>query len=260
MITRNIFVIGWLTTCVVVVLLIQGYVNLSPIIFIVGLVGVALVAGWKSLRVDTRALVIYVIISIIVAVFDEYAHTSTGVLTYFDSGTPSFLTVMGWPLFILTIIFLAEFIENQAFKKLENRWLSLLVPLIAIVLIPVLVILQGYASRFDLLLVGVYCFLGLISLVYASNQKAGWNLSILISAVIVGAAMEVLGAMEGLWFYGSGDIFAGFMALIWVLRTWTILAITSFLKVTFTDSRQGWVVWLRSNPLKDISNPQTGDT
>ena len=153
MITRNVFVIGWLTTCIVIVLWIQGYMTelpATPIVFIVGLVGATLVAGWKSLRVDSRALVIFVIISIIIAFIDEYAHTSTEVLRYHDGGVPSFLTVLGWPLFILTIVWFAEFIENQAFKKLEDRRISILAPIIAIVLIPLFIItLESLTSSQD---------------------------------------------------------------------------------------------------------------
>ncbi len=256
MITRNIFIIGWLAAGVAVVLLVNGYLVLNPIMFLIGLSVAVLIASWKSMRIDTKALIVFVVVALVVAIIDEFAHTSAGVFSYHDEYTPSFLTVLGWPIFLLTIAALAEFIHKNRLvqdSKLDQKWLRMIVPLIPIVLIPILVFLQGYQENFDLLLIGVYCVLALISFIYVSSRPVTWSLSTMLLAALIGGAMEVIGAIEGMWEYATGEHLVYFMALTWVLRTWAVVGLTSFLKVTFTESKSRWMVWLRKNPLEELN-------
>ncbi|MBC8224896.1 hypothetical protein H8E65_09920, partial [Candidatus Bathyarchaeota archaeon] len=80
-----------------------GYHTLMPFMFLTGLVLASVVSLWSSLYMETKSLVTLTVVTIALAVVDEYAHTSSGAFSYFDGMTPSPLTVFGWSLLVLGI-------------------------------------------------------------------------------------------------------------------------------------------------------------
>lgn len=237
--SKNLFVVGWVITAIAAAFLILEYYTLSPFLFILGLAGAAFVGLWRANRMNTRDLVILVVVSIIVAFIDEYAHTSSGVLVYFDLSTPSLLTVMGWSLFLLVILTVTEYLSRtpimKQLAKYDKPVVKILPALVAIIATIILIWAQGYLGVFDPILTGVYVSLGLVSLYYSQLRSVGWNLSILISSVAIGGAMEVLGGIEGMWWYFNLEPMAWFMVFTWALRTWTILTVCSFLGVKLKE-------------------------
>ena len=238
---KNLFVVGWVITAIAATFLIMEYYTITPtpIIFIVGLAGAAFVGLWRANRMKTRDLVILVIFSIMIALIDEYAHTTSGVLTYFDLSTPSFLTVMGWSLFILFILTVTEYLNRTPLMKQLDKFdtpvFKILPALFAIIVTIILIVAQGYLGVFSPLLAGVYVALGLVSLYYSQTRNVRWNLSILISSVIIGGAMEIIGGIEGLWWYYNMEPMAWFMMFTWALRTWAILTCCSFFGVELEE-------------------------
>ena len=238
---KNLFVVGWVITAIAATFLIMEYYTITPtpIIFLVGLAGAAFVGLWRANRMKTRDLVILVIFSIMIALIDEYAHTTSGVLTYFDLSTPSFLTVMGWSLFILFILTVTEYMNRTPLMKQLDKFdtpvFKILPALFAIIVTIILIVAQGYLGVFSPLLAGVYVALGLVSLYYSQTRNVRWNLSILISSVIIGGAMEIIGGIEGLWWYYNMEPMAWFMMFTWALRTWAILTCCSFFGVELEE-------------------------
>ncbi len=250
MFPRNVFIIGWLLTSVAIVILIYGYYTLFPILFIGGLVLASIIAGWLVLKMDTKALIILVTTTLVMGFIDEYAHTSSGILTYFDLQTPSFLTVLGWPLFILMILGLTELVTTRINlpKALDRKGSRAVVALIPLVLIPILVIVQGYEGSFNWSLLAIYGLWGVLSLYFVMTESYDYSLFILVISVLIGGGMEYLGAFEGLWWYGAGGPLAFFLAFTWVIRTWAVLAILTLLRVRTSKSR--WTLWLPSDPIR----------
>ena len=238
---KNLFIVGWVITAIAATFLIMEYhlIVPLPIIFIGGLAFAAFVGLWRANRMKTRDLSILVIFSIMIALIDEYAHTASGVLTYADGSTPSFLTVMGWSLFLLVILTVTEYMNRMPLMKQLDKFdtptYKILPALFAIIVTIILVVLQGYLVLFSPLLVGIYVSLALVSLYYTQTRNVRWNLSILISSVIIGGAMEILGGIEGMWWYYNMEPMAWFMMFTWALRTWTILTCCSFLGVKLEE-------------------------
>lgn len=244
---KNLFIVGWIITAIAASFLILEYYTLSPIFFLIGLAGAAFIGLWRANRMKTRDLVFLVGFSIIIALLDEFAHTSSGILIYFDLNTPSLLTVMGWPLFILVILTVSEYLSRttvlRQLDKMEGKWhgTSLVVfmrafpAILAIIMIVGVAYAQGYLSLFSPLLAATYVALGLISLYYTQLRSGGWNLSILISSVAIGGAMELLGGLEGLWWYFYLEPMAWFMMFTWALRTWAILTCCHLVGVSFKE-------------------------
>ena len=236
---KNLFVVGWVITAIVATFLIMEYYTLSPVLFLVGLAGAAFVGLWRANRMKSHDLLILVVFSIMIALIDEYAHITSGVLTYFDLSTPSFLTVMGWSLFILVILTATEYMSRtplmRQLDKFDKPVFKILPALVAIIVTIILIVAQGYLGVFSPLLAGVYVALGLVSLYYSQTRTVRWNLSILISSVIIGGAMEIIGGIEGMWWYYNMEPMAWFMMFTWALRTWTILTCCSFLGVKLEE-------------------------
>jgi hypothetical protein len=92
---------------------------------------------------------------------------------------------------------------------------------------------QGYLTHVGWLLGAVYGAMFLASLRYSRGQTPGWNLSVMVSSVLVGAAMEALGAMEGLWSFRGSEPLLPFMAFTWSIRTWTVLYISRLLDAEY---------------------------
>lgn len=211
-----------------------GYYILNPTLFLVGLFLSSVVCVWASMQLKFANLMVMMSVTLATAVVDEYAHTSAGTFAYFDGGLPSPLTVFGWGLFILVMLTVARYLNRLLLWRIQDGMAERLVPVMAtICLLLVSMGFQGYLSRVSWLLAGVYVLMCLASLYYSLQQKPGWNVSVMISSLLIGVAMESLGALEGMWQFGSMEPLLLFMAFTWSLRTWTILSISKLLYADF---------------------------
>jgi hypothetical protein len=185
---------------------------------------------------ETRKLVTLTIVTIVISVFDEFAHTSSGAFSYFDGMTPSPFTVFGWGILALSIIAIAQLTYQRApLVGLDSNMLGSLLVLISIFLLIVSVLTQGYLRFFDSLLVFVYAFLSIASLYYSYKHKFGWSMWVMITSLIISTIMEYIGGIEGLWIYQSNEPMAFFIVFTWTLRILTILAVSSFLSVEIQE-------------------------
>jgi len=207
-----------------------GYHSLKPTLFLVGLFLSSVVCIWGSMAFKPMNLAVLMSVTLLTAVIDEYAHTSAGVFTYFDGLRPSPLTVFGWSLFILGILTIATMLEKIIPTGMVNGGPWNATPaLISIVLLVGSMSLQGYLGVIGLLLAVVYLSMGVASVYYARLHSLRWNVSVIVSSVAIGAVMEFMGAMEGMWSFHFMESIPLFMAFTWSLRTWTILSVSQIL-------------------------------
>jgi hypothetical protein len=213
-----------------------GYHTLTPFMFLSGLFFVSVICLWASSYLETRSLVTLSIVAMVLAVVDEYAHTSSGAFSYFDGMTPSPLAVFGWSLFTLGIIAIAQLLDQRVpLVGLGGGTSRSLLVLIPTFLLIVCARAQGYLRFFDLLLVSVYIFLFTASLSYSYLHQFGWCMWVVISSMIFSAIMEYLGGIEGLWVYQFNEPMAFFIVFTWTLRILTILAVSSLLGVEIQE-------------------------
>jgi hypothetical protein len=181
---------------------------------------------------ETKTLVTLIIVTIALAVVDEYAHTSSGAFNYFDGLTPSPFSVFGWSLLVLGMISIAQLLYRRfPLASLDGSSLKSLLVLIPVFLLIVSVWAQGYFRFFDALLVFVYIFLVSASLYYTYLHRFGWSTWVVTSSLIISAMMEYLGGIEGLWVYHFNEPMAIFIIFTWTLRILTILGVCSLLSV-----------------------------
>lgn len=209
-----------------------GYYTLMPILFLAGLVGASIFDAWAVIGMETKHLVSFVAMATFVATMDEYAHTSSWTLTYFDKATPSPLTVFGWSLFMILILIIARLVMKIHLIDIQDkRMLRVLPVIVSLILISTMVVLQGYVSVFNWLLVLAYAMLGLASLYYTYKHSLKWNLSLMISSLAFGSYMEFTGALEGLWTFRFMEPVSLFIVFSWPLRTWAVNALCLLLNV-----------------------------
>lgn len=202
-----------------------GYHALLPIMFLVGLVGASILSAWAAIEMTTKDLVTFIAIATLVAAIDEYAHTSVGTLTYYDHAVPTPLTVFGWSLFmILTLTITGLMMKIHLFDIQNKKMLRILPVLASLTLISTMVVLQGYVTVFNWVLILVYAMLGLASFYYTYNHSLKWNLSLMITSLAFGFFMEFMGAWEGLWTFRYMEPVSFFIVFSWPLRIWTVNA------------------------------------
>ncbi len=227
---RGVFIVYIMFAATLGAFFLGGYDSLKPTLFLVGLFLSSVVCIWGSMALKPRSLTVLMAATLLTAFVDEYAHTSAGVFTYFDGLRPSPLTVFGWGLFILGILTIATLLGKMIPPGKGSRGpLSVAPALISIVLIAVSLGLQGYIGVIDAPLAIVYLSMGVASVYYSLLHPLGWNVSVMASSVAVGAAMEFMGAIEGMWSFHFMEPIPPFMAFTWSIRTWTILSVSRFL-------------------------------
>ena len=209
---------------------------MKPFMFLSGLVLISVICLVSSLYMETRSLVTLSVVTMALALVDEYAHISSRAFSYFDGMTPSPLSVFGWSIIVLGIVAIAKFLYRKVpLVGLNGRALRSLLVLIPTFLLIVSAWAQGYLRFFDALLVFVYLFLFSVSLYYSYLHRFGWSMWVVAFSLIVSAMMEYLGGIEGLWVYQFNEPMALFIVFTWTLRVLTILGVCSLLGVEIQE-------------------------
>jgi hypothetical protein len=227
---KNLLIVLALISATIASFFWGGYHTLMPFMFLTGLVLASALSLWSTLHMKTRSLATLSLVTVAISAVDEYAHTSSGAFSYFDGMTPSPLTVFGWGLLVLSIVAIARFMYRKVpLEDLDSNASRTLLVLTPALLLIVSAWAQGYQRFFDPLLVFVYLFLFSASLYYSYLHRFGWSVWVVASSLIIGALMEYLGGIEGLWVYQSNEPIALFIVFTWSLRILTILALSSLL-------------------------------
>jgi len=229
--TKNTLIILAFTLATLLAVIIGGYLSLGPYMFLAGLAAAIGLSLWAAQSMDTRDLLILTVLTTVVAFLDEWTHTSSGAFNYYDGLTPSPLTVFGWSLFILGILTVSKIIMSRVnLESLDSGFLRMLPLLFSVVCIVVSVMAQDYLSVFNWTMILLYLLHTALSLIYTRDRVFSWNLWVMITSIVFGGVMEVMGAIEGMWIYQEGLV-PIFMVFTWALRTWTILTICSIFNV-----------------------------
>lgn len=218
------------------------------------------------LKMRTKSFSGIVLASMLVALFVEsfaplakwwkYLHEGSGVFQYSGLSFPSVpaYPLFSIPIFIIIIIGISYFILKPffAYVGLEGERFKL-VPF-GVIMVPLLslLFLEGYLSNISLnsvpTIIAIYLVLGFLGLSYNQKHHIEWNLSIAITAVVLGGAMEYLGWIAGFWSYPNHSNFPLFVSLTWALNTWAACGLAQVFGIdmdqAFTfisvNNKNGW--------------------
>lgn len=190
------------------------------------------------LKMKTKSFLGIVLASMLVALFVEsfaplakwwtYPHEGAGILQYNGLSFPSVpaYPLFSIPIFIIIIIGISYFVFKPflAYVGLKGERFKLAPFGIIIVPLLSLLFLEGYLSNISLdsvpSIIAIYLVLGFLGLSYNQKHHLEWNLSVAITAVVLGGAMEYLGWIAGFWSYPNHSNFPLFVSLTWPLNTW----------------------------------------
>lgn len=206
------------------------------------------------LKMRTKSFSGIVMASMLVALFVEsfaplanwwkYSYEGTGIFQYNGLSFPSVpaYPLFSIPIFIIIIISISYFIFKPFFAYVGLKGERFRLVPFGVVMVPLLslLFLEGCLSDISLnsvpTIVAIYPVLGLLGLSY--NQKHGleWNLSIAITAVVLGGAMEYLGWIAGFWSYPSHSNFPLFVSLTWALNTWAACSLVQIFGIDMVQA------------------------
>jgi len=210
-----------------------GYNALAPIRFSAGLFCVSAVSLWAALGIRTRKLLTLAATTLAIATADEYLHVSAEIYAYFDRGVPSPISVFGTGLLMIFILIIATTLSKFLPWKNKKRALRTLPPIVSIILLPALAGTQGYLPILKWPVILLYVVMGVASVFYAYTHPLGWTISLMISGMVVGATMEFVGSLDGMWSFHFLEPLPLFMIFTWALRTWIVHASCFLLGVDF---------------------------
>ena len=236
---KNFLLIAILVLINLVVFLWGEYHTLMPILYIIGFIGISIISFWFGNKLETKDLIVLVISATLLSFIDEYAHTSVGNLSYFDQVVPSPLTVFGWSIFMIFLVGTTRLIvEIRSLKIEDNKKLRILPVIVSLILILSVGLIQDYLSYFNWVLLLVYLFLFSASFYYTHVHSLKWNLSLMITSLILGLTMEYIGGLEGLWVFRFQDPVSLLILFSWPLRIWTVTALCFSLDVDFSKNNE----------------------
>jgi len=235
--SRNLLLIFVVVSANLLYFFIGGYYALRPVFFLVGLVVTSVISAWIAVGMNTKDLVAFIVTATLVAMMDEYAHTSVGTLSYFDNAVPSPLTVLGWSIFMILIVAAARVMMRIRSLDVQDRKMLRTLPVVvSILLILAATLLQGYTSVFNWVLVLVYVMLLVASLFYTYGHPLKWNIYLMIGSLMFGFFMEYIGRWEGLWTFRFMEPVSLLILFSWPLRIWAVNAFCLLFNVDFSNS------------------------
>lgn len=239
---KNLALFSALCVAMIFAFIAGGYLALMPLFFIAGLFVAGIAGAWVAVKTSTRFMALFLFFATLIAVLDEYAHTSAGTLAYFDHGIPSLLTVFGWGIFLSGILCIACLVMRlpaiacrTTFPE-KHRITRILPALISSSLVATMVMVQGYVSLFTAVLFFIYVVLVTGACYYTYHQPLVWNFVLFIVSILFGGVMELFGSWDGLWRYNFHEPVSLFILFSWPLRVWTVLGLCH---LCGSDIRQG---------------------
>lgn len=184
---------------------------------------------WKM---EARPLFHLSISSLVVGAAVEYTNISAGSWSYYGGGKPPIFAVFGWILMMVIILGLARFAE-RVFPAKEKSALSVLPVLTCIVLMPILMLLEGYLSYAGWKIILLYSAMGIAGLHYSRLHSLKWNLFLMLGGMVVGGYTEAIGALSNLWWYRFSEILPAYLIFGWAFNTWAVHAFSALFGTDF---------------------------
>jgi len=229
---KSFIIVLVLVSATVASFFLGGYYALVPVWFLAGFFCVSAVSLWATLRIKTRRLLTVVATTLAIATVDEYSHVSTAIYAYFDKGVPSPISVFGTSLLMIFILAIATRLSK--FLPWKNKGLPGTLPtLVSIILLLAFAGVQGYLPILKWPVILLYVAMGAASIFYAYTHPLGWAVSLTVSGMAVGATMEFVGSLEGMWSFHFLEPLPLFMIFTWALRTLIVHASCFLLGVDF---------------------------
>ena len=232
---KNVVIIAVIILANILAFFLGGYHTLTPVFYLVGFVGTMVISAWVGIKMNTKNLLCIGVAATLIALIDEYAHTSVGTLAYFDQAVPSPLTVFGWSVFMIFLVAAAKVLMKiPGLEPHPSKMRRILPVFVSLIPILILIVLRGYIDIFNWVIILVYVMLFAASFYYTSVHSLKWNLMLMLCSLIFGLSMEYLGGWQGLWSFRFNEPISLLILFSWPIRTWTVNACCFIFGVDFS--------------------------
>ncbi len=232
----NLFIISILTFIMLLFYVIEGYLAISSLYFMLGLVFAIIFAALFATRMRTKDLIVLSIISIFMAYLVEHMAASTGMWQY--NGPPQLLfSTFSIPILVIPIIGFAHFLSRVfVYVELSGKRFRNVPFVLVLFAFAVFFYMEGYLALATVPAIAMYAAFALLGLFYNNGQVLEYNLALAIVAAGLGGAMELAGISSGLWSFAFGEGLPVFISLAWVLNIGAICGITRIFGINLKDS------------------------
>lgn len=245
--TQNVVIVFILILANVLAFFLGGYYTLTPIFYLIGFVGIMVISAWVGIKMSSKNLIFIIVTATLIALIDEYAHTSVGTLSYFDQAVPSPLTVFGWSIFMLFLVAATKVLMKiPGLETHPSKVLRIFPVFASLIPISIILVFQNYLNIFNWVIILVYVMLFAASIYYTYAHSFKWNLMLLLCSLIFGLSMEYLGAWQGLWSFRFNEPISLLILFSWPIRTWTVCACCFIFGVDFSGEYENQEVTLPS--------------
>ena len=229
-----------------------------PLLFILGFILALYLGRWFAQRMKTRHLAAIISTSLIVAYLVEsfaplanwwkYNLEVAGQLSIapldifqFYMPEPPRFALFVIPIFIINIIGFTD-ILRPAFAYVDLKGTRFrLVPYVLIMLaIFSFLYLENYLDNSiqeTHWIMIIYAILSLLSLYFNERHSLDWNITMAVVAVLLGGAIELVGALSGFWSYPLHEAkLPMFISFTWALNTWAACGLAQIFAVDISKS------------------------
>ncbi len=232
----NLFIISILMIIMLFFYVIEGYLAMSSLNFILGLVFAIIFAALFATRMRTKDLIVLSIISIFMAYLVEHLATIAGMWQY--NGHPQLLfSTFSYPIFVIPTIGFSHFLSRVfSYVELSGKKFRNVPFVIVLSAFAVFFYMEGYLALATVPVIAMYAAFALLGLMYNNGQVLEYNLALVIVAAGLGGTMELAGISSGLWSFAFGEALPVFISPAWVMNIGAIYGITRIFGINLKDS------------------------
>jgi len=232
----NLFIISVLTFIMLLFYVIEGYLAISSLYFMLGLVFAIIFAALFATRMRTKDLIVLSIISILMAYLVEHLASLAGMWQY--NGPPQLLfSTFSTPIFVIPIIGFTHFLSRVfAYVELSGKRFRNVPFVMVLFAFAVFFYMEGYLALATVPVLAMYAAFALLGLFYNNGQVLEYNLALAIVAAGLGGTMELAGISSGLWSFAFGEGLPVFISPAWAMNIGAICGITRIFGINLKDS------------------------
>ncbi len=225
----NLIIVALLSLACIAGFIKDGYIWRSNLAFDFSFLAAIIIAVIASLRMKTRDLCGLLLSSALVSAVVEHTNTSAGLLTYTGSAGLSIYIITGWMIFMAVILqftdLLAKWLKPLGIFARLQSWNNLPFAL-SVILFATFMTWEGYWAIAGRNVVIMYTLMAALGLFYSRKHSIEWNSSLLVTSIVVGGAMELLGSLAGFWVYHFHEPLSISIVLSWAMNAWAVHGLT----------------------------------
>lgn len=246
---NNTYLLAFMAVLSLALFVLDGYVGLLTAFLVLNFAGFLVLAWVLGIWMETNPYFVMLGTSAIMGFVLESITSSGGMWTYANGLMPPLSAVPTWAVLMTSILVLtsavAPYLEwLEVFKRLRNGiwvlpgWLCRTAPfLLASAGFTILLFWEGYINQAltsftwnafvwqgpqGMWVVYLYAAMWLVGFYYALSRTMEWNAALMVSGIVFGGWIELIGWQADMWFYLHNGTLPLFLCIAWALNAFAV--------------------------------------